>query len=37
MQDIEWFLKDVKRGDVVLFLGAGDIYYIAKSIIKKYE
>lgn len=31
-RDIEKFLAGVKRGDVVLFLGAGDIYYIAKSI-----
>jgi UDP-N-acetylmuramate--alanine ligase len=33
-EDIKNFLKDVKTDDVVLFLGAGDIYYIAKKLIK---
>lgn len=31
--DIELFLAGAKRGDTVLFLGAGDIYEIAKTII----
>lgn len=30
--DISYFLKDVRKGDVVLFLGAGDIYDIAKTV-----
>ena len=29
-----WIEKSVREGDVVLFLGAGDIYYIAKHILK---
>lgn len=32
--DIENFLRGAQTGDTVLFLGAGDIYEIAKSIIK---
>ncbi len=35
LQDIFEFISGVQRGDLVLFLGAGDIYDIAKSIIKK--
>ncbi len=31
--DIENFLSSAKNGDTVLFLGAGDIYDIAKSVI----
>lgn len=30
--DIEKFLKNAKSGDTVLFLGAGDIYEIAKTV-----
>lgn len=33
-QEIEKFLSNAKRGDLILFLGAGDIYEIAKQIIK---
>lgn len=33
-RDILLFLNNVKQGDKVLFLGAGDIYYIAKKIIE---
>lgn len=31
--DIETFLKDAAYGDTVLFLGAGDIYDIAKTVV----
>lgn len=31
--DIETFLKDAADGDTVLFLGAGDIYDIAKTVV----
>ena len=31
--DIERFLKSAKSGDTVLFLGAGDIYEIAKTVV----
>lgn len=31
--DIREFIKKADRGDIVLFLGAGDIYYIAKNLI----
>lgn len=34
-QDIEKFLKHVKEQDIILFLGAGDIYYIAKDFVNK--
>ncbi len=30
-----WLKKTVKEGDVVLFLGAGDIYYAAQYLIKE--
>lgn len=30
-----WLKKTVKEGDIVLFLGAGDIYYVAQYIIKR--
>ncbi len=33
VRDIELFLAGAKRDDLVLFLGAGDIYYIAKSVV----
>lgn len=32
--DIENFLRPARRGDIVLFLGAGDIYEIAKTVIE---
>ncbi|MDE6373333.1 MAG: hypothetical protein K2L72_02445, partial [Clostridia bacterium] len=35
--DIENFLRGAQVGDTVLFLGAGDIYEIAKSILKSVE
>jgi UDP-N-acetylmuramate--alanine ligase len=30
-----WLKKTVKEGDVVLFLGAGDIYYAAQYLLKE--
>ncbi len=30
-----WLQKTVKEGDVVLFLGAGDIYYVAQYLLTK--
>ena len=30
-----WLKTTVKEGDVVLFLGAGDIYYAAQYIVKR--
>lgn len=30
-----WLKKTVKEGDVVLFLGAGDIYYVAQYLLKE--
>ena len=30
-----WIKKTVKEGDVVLFLGAGDIYYVAQYLLKE--
>jgi UDP-N-acetylmuramate--alanine ligase len=33
VQDLVYFIDNAKRGDKILFLGAGDIYYIAKKII----
>lgn len=30
-----WLQKTVKEGDTVLFLGAGDIYYVAQYILKE--
>ncbi len=32
-----WLKKTVKDGDVVLFLGAGDIYFIAQYILKEFK
>ena len=29
-----WLKKTVKDGDMVLFLGAGDIYYVAQYLLK---
>jgi UDP-N-acetylmuramate--alanine ligase len=37
VQDIECFLSQVKEGDLVLFLGAGDIYFIAKKLIQSHN
>ena len=34
-EDIYDFITRAKEGDVVLFLGAGDIYYLAKSVLNK--
>lgn len=31
--DIENFINGAKRGDIILFLGAGDIYEIAKTVV----
>jgi len=31
--DIEDFISEAKNGDIILFLGAGDIYDLAKSIL----
>ena len=28
------FIKKAGKGDVILFLGAGDIYYIAKKLME---
>ena len=33
--DIENFLKAATRGDTVLFLGAGDIYDVARGIVRE--
>ena len=30
-----WLKKTVKEGDIVLFLGAGDIYYVAQYLLKE--
>ena len=30
-----WLQKTVRDGDIVLFLGAGDIYYVAQYILKE--
>ena len=30
-----WIKKTVKEGDVLLFLGAGDIYYAAQYLLKE--
>ncbi len=30
-----WLKKTVKDGDIVLFLGAGDIYYVAQYVLKE--
>ena len=30
-----WLKRNVRAGDAVLFLGAGDIYYVAQRIAKK--
>ena len=30
-----WLKKTVKEGDIVLFLGAGDIYYAAQYLLKE--
>lgn len=32
--DIVDFISDAKAGDIILFLGAGDIYYLANQLIK---
>jgi UDP-N-acetylmuramate-alanine ligase len=32
-----WLKKTVKEGDVVLFLGAGDIYYAAQYLLKELQ
>lgn len=34
INDLKRFIAKAEKGDTVLFLGAGDIYYIAKSILK---
>lgn len=34
VQDIKEFISKAEKDDIILFLGAGDIYYIAKNIIK---
>lgn len=34
VEDIKKFLSRAKTGDTALFLGAGDIYFIAKDIVK---
>lgn len=34
VEDITSFISEAKEGDVVLFLGAGDIYFIAKQILR---
>ncbi len=33
-EDIKEFIKKAGKGDVILFLGAGDIYYIAKKLME---
>ncbi|MCD7729783.1 MAG: Mur ligase domain-containing protein, partial [Clostridia bacterium] len=33
--DIENFINKAKKSDIILFLGAGDIYFIAKSIVNR--
>jgi UDP-N-acetylmuramate-alanine ligase len=35
VSDIAYFLSNVKKDDLILFLGAGDIYDIAKCIVNK--
>ena len=30
-----WIRKTVKEGDAVLFLGAGDIYYVAQYLLQQ--
>ena len=35
ISDIVSFISEAKSGDTVLFLGAGDIYFIAKDILSK--
>ena len=30
-----WLKKTVKEGDLILFLGAGDIYYVAQYLLKE--
>ncbi len=32
-----WLKKTVKEGDVILFLGAGDIYYLAQHLLRELE
>lgn len=32
-----WILSNVKAGDVVLFLGAGDIYYAAQYLVREWK
>lgn len=35
--DVIYFLSKAKPNDIILFLGAGDIYTIAKNLIQKYS
>ena len=36
VKELQYFLKPVlSQGDMVLFLGAGDIYYVAKLLLKQ--
>lgn len=35
VEDLTDFLAKVGKGDKVLFLGAGDIYYLAKSVVRR--
>lgn len=37
VRDIVDFISKAESGDKILFLGAGDIYYIAKNLLKKEE
>lgn len=37
VRDIRDFLKQAKKGDTILFLGAGDIYEIAKFLVRNPE
>ncbi len=30
-----WIKRNIRAGDTLLFLGAGDIYFIAEQIVKK--
>ena len=32
-----WLKKTVKEGDIVVFLGAGDIYYMAQYVLKELQ
>ena len=32
----QWIKRTVKEGDMVLFLGAGDIYFVAQYLIKEF-